>query len=133
MLDPPKRDWKARHDALEAARVEAVREVASEGGLPLLIEMASRVEEPGVLGVALGETDLFEDEEDAFLNQHLGSPDNSKELFASGFVVGRFQKQGWDWASTKLLAAAKSAWPAHLLASLSVCLSRDKRGRWSGL
>lgn len=123
LLSPPARDWRARHDALETARLEAVLELNAQGGLPLLLEYAARVERPGEVGLTVGKSRLLEENEDDLLGEKLGSAVAAENLFARGFVTGRFSSRGWDWVDSKLEADAASSWTpeqrADFLASLS--------------
>lgn len=123
LLNPPERDWRARHDALETARLNAVLELKAEGGLPLLLDYAARVERPEEVGFTVGKNGLLEEEEDEILGRKLGSAVAAENSFGRGFVTGRFSSQGWDWVDSKLSADMASVWlpeqRADFLASLT--------------
>jgi hypothetical protein len=121
LLNPPERDWHARQDAVQTARLDAVRELITNGGLTLVLDFAAAVERPGEVGFTVGQSDLAEAEENDLLLRYLGSTTESENLFARGLVAGRFRSRGWDWVDSK--RAIASAWlpeqQAEFLASLS--------------
>jgi hypothetical protein len=123
LLNPHGRDWRAKHDALESARLKAVSALHAKGGLPLLLNFANVVERPTEAGLIVGKSELLQNEEDEFLGRILSSGATGEALFARGFVTGRFGSGGWDWVNDMLAADATSAWlpevKAEFLASLS--------------
>jgi hypothetical protein len=127
LINPPKRDWRARHDAIETAKLEAVRELNVSGGLPLLLDFAAKVDYPGDVGFTVGKSDLFNGEEDEFLGRKLASATESENLFARGFVTGRFGSRGWEWVDSKLTADAASAWSSEQRADFLISLSFEPR------
>jgi hypothetical protein len=127
LLNPPARDWRARHDALAAARLEAVRELNVQGGTALLLDFAAEVEQAGEVGFTVGRSELLDGEEDGFLARTLASADEAKSLFARGFVAGRFRTRGWDWVDSKLKAEAASGWSPEQRADFLSCLSFEAR------
>lgn len=127
LLDPPERDWRARHDALETARFEAVRELNTQGGLPQLLDYAAQVERPGDVGFTAGKGGLLEEEEDELLAGKLASAISSENLFARGFVTGRFSSRGWDWVDSKLSSDASSAWSSEQRADFLASLTFEAR------
>lgn len=124
LLEPPTpRDWRVRHDALDAARLEAVLALHSRGGLVMLLDTAARVERPEEVGATLGQSPLLSgDEEDDLLPRTLASPDNSLNAFARGFVIGRWRTRGLEWADTKLSSAAAAGWSLEQRAGFYTCL-----------
>jgi hypothetical protein len=127
LLNPPERDWRARHEALETARLDAVLELNSQGSLPLLLDYAARVERPGDVGFTVGQSGLLEEEEDDFILSHLASATESVNLFARGFVTGRFSSRGWDWVDSKLGRDAASMWSPEQRADFLASLSFESR------
>ncbi|HJP93519.1 MAG TPA: hypothetical protein VJ875_16285 [Pyrinomonadaceae bacterium] len=121
LLNPPEGDWHARQDAVQTARLDAVRELKAKGGLSLVVDFAAGVERPGEVGFTVGQSDLVDAEENDLLSRYLGSTTASENLFARGLVAGRFRSRGWDWVDCKLAIA--SNWlpeqRADFLASLS--------------
>ena len=101
MIDNLRDDWRARQEAISGARLEAVRALHSQGDLSLLLEFSTKVEQPGELGFVLGKSDLLTSEEDALIEQTLGVSDASPNLMGRGFVMGRVEAQGWEWAVSK--------------------------------
>jgi hypothetical protein len=119
-------DWRARQEALEIARREAVQTMYAEAGLSGLVDLTGKVEESGELGVALATSDLASAEEDNILRQHLGAEDRARALFARGFVVGRVRQRGREWAEHKWAEVARDWSPAQR-AEFLFCLPSDAR------
>lgn len=126
LINPPA-DWRARHDALSAARLEAAHELNIQGGTALLLDFAAEVEQPGEVGFTVGRSELLDEEEDSFLVRTLGSADETQSLFARGVVAGRFRTRGWDWVESKLKADATSGWSPEQQAEFLSCLSFEAR------
>lgn len=95
-------DWHERHDTVESARLDAVRALMAEGGLPLILETAGRVEQPGDLGFAAGKSDLLDELENDLLVDKLSSETKHENAFARGFIVGRIQTRGDQWVAAKV-------------------------------
>ncbi len=127
LLNPPARDWRARHDVLEAARLETVQELNAQGGLPLLLDFATKVERPMEVGFTAGKNGLLGAEEDDLLGRHLGSAAGSENLFARGFVTGRYSSRGWNWVETKLTTDAASDWSSEQRAGFLASLPFEAR------
>lgn len=124
LLEPPSpRDWRVRHDRLDAARLEAVLTLHSQGGLVMLLDTVARVERPEEIGAVLGQSTLLPgNEEDDLITQVLASPDNSLNAFARGFVIGRLRTKGLEWADAKLSGATASTWPSQKRSEFYTCL-----------
>lgn len=127
LLNPPKRDWRERHEALETAKLEAVRELNANGGLPVLLVFATKVDHPGDVGFTVGRSELFDGEEDNLLGRKLASATESENLFARGFVTGRFGSRGWEWVDSKLASDSASAWSPEQRADFMASLSFEPR------
>lgn len=127
LLNLPDRDWRARHEALETARLDAVIELHNQGGLPMLLDYAARVERPGDVGFTIGRSELLDAEEDDFLLRCLASGMESENLFARGFVAGRFGSRGWGWVNSKLAPHATSAWSSDQQADFLASLPFEQR------
>ncbi len=124
--EPPGRDWQAKEQAVETARLQALREVHAQGGLASLLEMTARVEQAGELGRTLGKNEMLTDEEDALLGRELCSSDDPRRYLARGFIVGRRQALGWPWIEAKLSEAAPN-WSPEQRAEFFACLTFEGR------
>lgn len=118
-----KADW-AYEEAVAHARLQAVRALYQQGGLPRILAILSAVEAPGELGVTLGRSTLAETEEDDLLSTHLAANDPSHAQFARGFAFGRISSHGREWATAKLRQIGQSWGPAQR-AELLVCMPTD--------
>lgn len=127
LFNQPEQDWHARHEALETARLNAVIELQNQGGLPVLLDFAARVERPGEVGFTVGKSSLLDTEEHDFLLRYLASGTESENLFARGFVTGRVHSRSWDWVGSKLGAHATSAWSPEQLADFLASLPFEQR------
>jgi hypothetical protein len=78
-------------------RKAVVSEVHSQGGSLLVVKLAEEVESPGQVGFAFGAIAPSMDDPEV-LPGLLESESTALAQFAIGFVLGRFQKQGWQWA-----------------------------------
>jgi hypothetical protein len=112
-LEARSHDWRERYDNLESARLEAIRELYSQGGQPLLIELASRIDRPEEAGFNLGKSELLDEDEDSFLTQYLETAAAPQNIFARAFVRGRALSRGDDWVSAKLATTFASWSPDH--------------------
>ena len=92
------------------ARDKAVRETYDEGGLALLVEMARKVEHPEELGWTLAKLNLVGNAQEAgFLGSMLNSQNENSAQLGAGYVRGRFDQLGWDWAE-RYLSSEASLW-----------------------
>lgn len=82
---------------LSERRKAAVSEVHSQGGVQAVIKLAEEVESPGQVGFAFGAIAPSLNDPDV-LPGLLEAESAALAQFAIGFVLGRFQKQGWQWA-----------------------------------
>ena len=108
---------------MEEARFEAVLSLYSEGGLEMLLDMASRVERPEEVGAALGRSAILsDDEDDDLIGRTLASSENSLNAFARGFVIGRWRTRDLKWAEAKLFGEAGAGWSYEQRAEFYTCL-----------
>ena len=103
LLDEPEEsDMKKHEDAVYQARSSAVQRVYHAHGLIGLLTLSETVEGPWMLGWVLGKSGLVEREEDRLLSE-LGETHPRRRQLAQGYVAGRFQIRGWEWADDKLV------------------------------
>lgn len=89
-------NWEEQQKKLIERRQNAVREILTSHGLGALIEFIENVEAPWYVGLSLGF--VAEDKTDsAILPKLLNSVNNNLAQFTSGYVLGRYQNQGWTW------------------------------------
>lgn len=94
-------DWRSDEDARDRAREEGARAILDAGGLDLALDAALTVDQPHLLGWAIGTIDVDEHEAD-LVSRTLGSDDEALRKCGLGFVSGRFVKRGWEWADEYL-------------------------------
>lgn len=90
-------NWEEHDRAVRQARIEAITEVHTTGGLTGVLEFAAHVERPEEIGRALGQAEVVEAEE-PILADHLASEDAARARLARGFVATRFRNRDRDWA-----------------------------------
>jgi hypothetical protein len=111
---------------IEAARLQAAKEVYATGGFNVLLDLAASAEVPGELGVTLGKCELLTaEEEDDLLREGLGSSEGPRGHLTRGFVVGRFRERGWAWVEAKLPEVSK--WSPEQKADFFLCLPFEGR------
>lgn len=101
IMAPGGEDWREREAALQAARSEAVRALHAEGGVPLLLDFATRVAHPWDVGFAVGRSGILAGQEDDFLSQVLGATSEPHRALALGYVYGRASTEGQPWLEAK--------------------------------
>lgn len=119
-------NWEARQETLANARLAAVRTIYAQSSIEGIFEFLGLIEQPGELGLALGQGDLADREEDKLLSECLAASDAPRRQFARGFVVGRIRSRNREWAEDKFINEAKD-WPSNQRAEILACLPYDER------
>jgi len=89
-------DWRKQEIKLEENRQNAIREIIAKGKLEAVIRFAEVVDSPQKVGFSLGF--IAEDDTDSVILPKLIEDKNKKlEIFASGFIWGRYRNKGWGW------------------------------------
>jgi addiction module HigA family antidote len=130
LLESSGREWLVKRGDVEAARLEAAREVHEVGGVELLYELAASAELPGELGISLGTGRVLPDEEEADILEGLGSSEDTRKYLARGLVTGRFREEGWQWVEDMLPAVSR--WSSEQKADFFLCLPFEGRS-WDRL
>lgn len=116
-----------KRDLMKATRADAFERLYNAGGLELLLGVAMKAEQPGELGFLFGTSELPEDDEDEFLEQNLSSTENSIDIFARGYIVGRFQNKGWPWVEDKIISINVRHWSPKKRADFLTCLPFNRQ------
>ncbi len=99
-----------RENMINQARITAVEELFDIGGLPMLLELASKVEHGYCLGWALSHSRVFDSNEALLLSQGLGSTaENQRNAFA-GLLNGRAVVKGQIWLESLRSSEAWKKW-----------------------
>jgi hypothetical protein len=85
-------------EALQSIQNHAANELMQAGGLELVLEAATNIEEPSELGLAVGRSSTLSEIDELDLIRHLASSNESSSYLAVGFVAGAFGVRGWTWA-----------------------------------
>ena len=88
--------YEDQRNRLDINRQEAVKEIATKGGLDALLTFAAEVHSSWQVGIAFGAVASADD--DARILP--GLLDNAKEKlsqFMAGFVWSRYYNEGWEW------------------------------------
>jgi hypothetical protein len=124
MLDGREKDLNAWQQAIEAARTEALRDIARERGADGVVGLARMVERPDQVGEIAGRVGLLERDEDLLLESFLLA-NGAEGKFASGFCWGRRYSRGRAWPMEKAKGPGR-AWSArHRGRLLAVSLPTD--------
>ena len=127
LLQPRRTDWQEWNIELETMMLNAATAINAEGGLPMLLELAASVEQPGSIGFVLGKNGLLVDKEKRILNEELAYEDGPQRLFACGFITGRINGQGWIWIDSKLSSTTFEGWSPEHRAIFFACLPFESR------
>lgn len=89
-------DFKEQRMKLDEMRQQAVDEIFSLEGIQGIIDFANNVDSPMAVGIAFG---LIEEDgvDSEILPNLLDTEKNSSVQFIEGFVLGKFNKRGWEW------------------------------------
>jgi hypothetical protein len=112
--------WQDELGARTRARANAAEEILRAGGVALALQVSREVEQPFSLGWAIGARDDASAHEPQMLRDALQADDAAQRELGRGFVVGRFSRAGWEWASRTLREF--SAGPASQLVRIACCL-----------
>lgn len=122
-------DWqsyrRSHARSLEMAQDSAARAAYEAGGMATVLNLAAAAEQPGQIGVAAGRWALPDAEEPVMLSM-LAAPEAANAQLAAGYVTGRFQVNGWDWAEATLHSTSQ-AWSPEQRAMFLTCLPRSSR------
>jgi len=113
---------REREEAVNEARIHAVDELFSFGGLSNIIELARQTENPYSVGWALGKSEALNGEEEQLLSQGLGSTDNVMCNTAFGFLYGRVAVNGQEWLNNLRSSEFWKSWTAQKRADYYLCL-----------
>lgn len=120
----PKLPEQEREDTRR--RVEAVRDVYTQGGLAGLVSLAECVDCPDTVGSCFAQTDEGKRIEDQILSTYLAAEVPAHARLARGFVLGRISEEGREWAETKVKTNGRK-WAPRQQAELLAYLKADAR------
>ncbi|MEW6587236.1 MAG: hypothetical protein AB1442_16695, partial [Nitrospirota bacterium] len=95
-LNEEKEDWQEQQQELEVRRQQAIKEILGYAGIDAVVLFATTVESPWKVGISLGfigEAGI----DSVILPNLLEAESKNLAQFASGYVWGRHQSQGWAW------------------------------------
>lgn len=122
-------DWKKAQSVLDDQRRDAARAIHKEAGAQGLREFVGAVQSPFRLGITCGSIGVLDNEENQLLSEHLAADDPRWQRFACGFVVGRLNRHGRDWARKKLVDV-RTTWTSRQRAEVLLLLPQD-RDTWT--
>lgn len=113
---------REREEVVNEARIHAVDELFSLGGLSSIIELARQAENPYSVGWALGKSKALNSQEEQLLSQGLGSADNVMYSTAFGFLYGRAAVKGQEWLDSLRSSEFWKSWTPQQRADYYLCL-----------
>jgi hypothetical protein len=113
--------WEERENIIQKRQADALRESLDAYGWDGVLTLASQVQEPWTVGIALGRANLLPIELDTFLQENLVSPEQWRQQMAQRFVVVTAQQQGEGWIEQCVLNYSKT-WSAELYGGFLLCL-----------
>jgi len=115
-------DWRAAQEAVDAARVDAVKDLWGGGGLDEVMRLVNEVEAPWTIGLALADADLIEDLT-SLIETTLPEEEPRKQAMVRALLMRMSERRG-DGRLTALLADPRSKdWPAEWRALIYSCLA----------
>jgi len=105
-------DWETRQDKIKQAQTETAKNIYSQRGVPVFLEMATHVEEPRLLGSAISKIETISEVETELLRMTLGQDNKALNELAIGFVCSRLESAGWNWTEEMLSLAKAEQWSA---------------------
>jgi hypothetical protein len=93
-----RKNWEEQGKKLEENRKNAIREIIKDGGPEAVFQFAEKVDSPYKVGFSLGF--VAEVEVDALILPNFLEVENTKKpSFVTGFILGRYCSQGWEWVN----------------------------------
>lgn len=105
-------DWQTDQQLLDQAKLEAVKEIYSTGGLSAILVIAEQVEFPADLGFTLGRVEDKKELAIIIINSTLGEDNSVIKNVGIGFVSSFHQSHGWEWEKV-LLSENLDSWSAQ--------------------
>lgn len=115
-------NWRERDEAVSKARVQAIEELLELAGLEKVLELASQVDRPWIVGFALGQGKALDGQEELLLNKALGSHETALRDIALGFLQGRASLKGVQWLEDLRSWEVWHAWKIKQRADYYRCL-----------
>ncbi len=109
--------WEEQRRVIEQYRKEAVAEILSAGGLPLLIEFAKTVQGFWHVGLTLGSMSDRSDD-GTILPAWLESDAENVRQMAGGYAFAKIKSEGWPWVDGISTSDWKPTTIAFLIAHL---------------
>ncbi|HUQ94741.1 MAG TPA: hypothetical protein VM120_23875 [Bryobacteraceae bacterium] len=123
MLPTPGIDYHRDEDALTGLRTQALRDVFIAGGADRVRELATKVKQPYLVGIAAASADIADD----VLLPLLASPQESVQLCARGFAYERCRTCGMAWVDQTLASHAECS---ALSRALLLLAAPSERTTW---
>jgi hypothetical protein len=109
--------WQEREKKLDQLREEAIREILKFDDIKLVLEFAQQNVNSDLVGYSFGK--IADEEIDRVLLPAYLEPENHKLLsFASRYIYGRLQVNGWPWVDE----LNKSEWTQKQISQFLACL-----------
>ena len=107
----PRLSWGQRHIEVEKQQRLAITDIVQHGGVELVIKLAMLVESPYHVGLIAGKFALIIDDKNLIPTQLL-SMEPAVGNCMSGYIAGKFNHSGWDWANS----LGNTSWSAEQFA-----------------
>jgi len=115
-------DWEEKQSRLRNKQDKVISALLEEEGLETIWELATEVEQPHMLGQALGRTGLSSDIELTFLEESLVADGEAFSRLGDGYVQGIRERGGWELAFETLKRGIQSGWSNALIAKYLLVL-----------
>ena len=113
-------DWEQRDQVLKDKRMEALKEIYFFEGWAGLLRLAEQVENAHSVGYTLLQAELIPGNQEAFLQEHIFSPNVRHQQMVLGFILASVGGRGNRWAEERL--TEMQGWPPEQIARFLLCL-----------
>ncbi|MCO5176265.1 MAG: hypothetical protein M9890_04720 [Thermomicrobiales bacterium] len=119
-------DWVNYKHVVSESRANAVSQVMNSGGILAIQSLASRSDDPWLVGFSFGLQKILETEDEGWMANLLGSDADSERKLGEGYVAGSFAARGWDWAES-ILESGIARWSVRQQSLFLLSLPSDPR------
>jgi len=115
-------DWRAAQEAVDAARLAAVRDLWRRGGYEEVMRLVKEAEAPWTVGLALADGDLIEDLT-SFIETTLPRHETTQQAMVRALLMRTSERRGDERLAAVLADPRSRDWPPEWRALVYACLA----------
>jgi len=116
--NPPSSDWHDLEDETRRLRLEAVRSILAEGGVPMLRSLIQRAERSSAISEAIVAANLADEVLDEILEAGLLSDRHGEADVAHALIAIGSYSHGTDWSEALLQKAVDHQWGTRTISRI---------------